>query len=472
MRRLRQKKAVGNKNGLRPKKNKAVVPKVSELEQLNLNAAAIDIGSSSHFVAVPEGRDPTSVREFQSFTSDLYRLADWLTQCGIDTVAMEATGIYWIPVFEVLDARGFKVLLVDARQTKNVSGRKSDVLDCQWIRQLHTYGLLSGAFRPADEVCVLRSYVRQRAMLIESAASHIQHMQKALHQMNLLLHNVVNDITGVTGMGIIRAILKGERDPAVLASLRHHRCRNSEEVIAQSLVGNYREEHLFSLQQAVDLYDLYQTKISECDQRIEEYLKVLDKVRDDKPGGGGKQNGRRSGGEKEAQVDTRTPLYQMSGVDLTRIDGIAAQTALTLISEIGTDMTRWASEKRFTSWLGVCPGTKTSGGKVLSSKSRPCANRAAMALRMAASTLYRSQSALGAYLRRMTARLGKAAAITATAHKMARLVYQMLKHGTDYVDIGQEAYETVYRDRVLKNLKRKAHALGYELIAPAGLQKA
>lgn len=326
MKKTRQKKAVGKKNALRPKKKASDAPKLTELEQLNLNAAGIDIGSSSHFVSVPEGCGcAASVREFRTFTADLYSLADWLKECGVDTVAMESTGVYWIPVFEVLDARGFKVLLVDPRQTKNVSGRKSDVLDCQWIRQLHTYGLLSGAFRPADQVCVLRSYVRQRTMLVESCATHTQHMQKALHQMNLLLHNVVNDITGVTGMAIIRAILKGERDPAVLASLRHFRCGNSEEVIARSLMGNYREEHLFALRQAVDLYDFYQTRISECDDRIEQYLKSLDKVRDDEPAGGGKQSSRRSGGEKEAQVDMRTPLYQMSGVDLTRIDGIGTR---------------------------------------------------------------------------------------------------------------------------------------------------
>jgi hypothetical protein len=225
------------------------------LPHLNLNAAAIDIGSDAHFVAVPEGRDTAAVREFGAFTADLYRLAEWLSFCRIETVVMESTGIYWIPLFELLDGRGFEVLLVDARKAKNVSGRKSDVLDCQWLQQLHTYGLLSGAFRPADQVCVLRAYIRQRAMLVNYAAAHVQHMQKALHQMNLLLHNVVNDITGVTGMAIIRAILDGERDPEVLARLRHHRCKNSSQVIAQSLVGNYRSEHLFELQQAVDLYE-------------------------------------------------------------------------------------------------------------------------------------------------------------------------------------------------------------------------
>src|SRR5918912_2594318 len=242
------------------------------LPHLNLNAAAIDIGSTSHFVAVPEGRDTVSVREFATFTADRHRLADWLTQCGVDTVVMESTGVFWIPVFELLEQRGFKVLLVNARHVKNVTGRNSDVLDCQWLQQLHTYGLLNGAFRPDDQIVVLRSYLRQRAMLVRYAAIHIQHMQKALQQMNLLLHQVVADITGVTGMTIIRAILAGERDPQVLAQQRDYRCKRSAADIAQSLVGNYRAEHLFALQQALTLYEVYQAQIAACDQQIDQYL--------------------------------------------------------------------------------------------------------------------------------------------------------------------------------------------------------
>ena len=433
------------------------------LPHLNLNAAAIDIASDSHFVAVPEGRDTVTVRQFGAFTADLYELAAWLSFCRIETVVMESTGIYWIPLCEILDARGFEVLLVDARKAKNVSGRKSDVLDCQWLQQLHTYGMLSGAFRPADQICVLRSYIRQRAMLVNYAAAHVQHMQKALHQMNLLLDNVVNDITGATGMAIIRAIRAGERDPESLARLRHHRCKNSAQVIAQSLVGNYRDEHLLELQQAVSLYDTYQAKIAECDQRIEQYLASLDAVTDEAPPAPAKRV--QSPVSNQPRFDARRLLYQLTGVDLRRIDGIAAHTALTLISEIGTDMTRWKSVKHFASWLGLCPGTRVSGGKVLSSTTKPAANRAAQALRLAANSLYRSRSALGAYLRRQSARLGKRKAITATAHKLARLVYNLLRYGTEYVDAGQDYYEQIYKERVMKNLARRARELGYELMA-------
>jgi len=417
------------------------------LEHINRYAAGIDIGSRSHFVAIPEGVDEKPVREFSTFTGDLERLAEWLISCKITTVAMESTGVYWIPVFEILERHGLEVKLVNARHVKNVPGRKSDVLDCQWLQQLHTYGLLHGAFRPADEVCTLRAYVRQRSTLVRSAASYIQRMQKALTQMNLQLHNVVTDITGATGMRIIKAILGGERNPDALAAMRDPRCKNSTATIARSLKGNYRPEHLFSLKQAVELYEFYQTKIADCDGQILNQLKSFD-VRDDIP------------------PDTvKHALIRMSGVDLTSIDGIDADTALKILSEIGTDMGRWRSSKHFASWLGLSPGTKVSGGKVLSSATKPAANKAAAALRMAAFALFNSKSALGAYLRRQRSRLGAPKAITATAHKMARLVYAMLTKGTAYVDAGQEYYEERYRSRVLQNLKRKAQELGFELVA-------
>ncbi len=448
----------------------------AQLPHLNLNAAAIDIGATSHFVAVPEGRDRVSVREFATFTADLHRLADWLTQCGVDTVVMESTGVYWIPVFELLEQRGFEVRLVDARHVKNVSGRKSDVLDCQWLQQLHTYGLLQGAFRPADQIVVLRSYLRQRAMLVQYAAAHIQHMQKALQQMNLLLHHVVSDITGVTGMAIIRAILAGERDPQILAQHRDYRCKHSAEVIAKSLEGTYREEHLFALAQAVALYDAYQVQLAAIDGRIESYLASLDRVTDEAPPPPIKP--RQTPKKHQPRFDARTYLYRITGVDLTRIDGIEAATALTLISEIGTDMSRWKTAKHFASWLGLCPNTKISGGRVLSSRTKPSANRAAAALRLAASSLYHSQSALGAYYRRMQAKFGAPKAVTATAHKLARLVYSLLKHGTAYIDAGQDYYERQYKERVVRSLEQRAKALGFELVprvledAPTVLQGA
>jgi hypothetical protein len=319
--------------------------------------------------------------------------------------------------------------------------------------------LLEGAFRPAEHVCTLRAYVRQRMNLVRYAASHIQHMQKALAQMNLQLANVVADITGATGMRIIRAVLDGERDPLVLARLRDRRCKNSEQTIARSLNGNFRPEHLFSLKQAVDLYEFYQGQIAECDRQILDQLTRFDAA-----------DPSDSGPDAEPPASLGEALQRMSGVDLTRIDGIDTNSALKIIAEIGIDMSRWKSAKHFASWLGLCPGTKVSGGKVLSAKSKPVANRAAAALRMAAFTLFKSKSALGAYLRRQRSRLGAPKAITATAHKLARLVYTMLKHGTAYVDAGQEYYEERYRTRVVQNLKRQAQKLGFSLVEIAGLQ--
>ena len=420
------------------------------LQHINQHAAGIDIGSRSHFVAVPEGTDEQPVREFSTFTGDLERLAEWLIACGVTTVAMESTGVYWIPVFEILEGHGLEVKLVNARHVKNVPGRKSDVLDCQWLQQLHTYGLLRGAFRPVEQVCTLRAYVRQRATLVRSAASYIQRMQKALAQMNLQVHNVVTDITGVTGMRIIKAILGGERNPNILAAMRDQRCKNSEATIARSLKGSYRPEHLFSLRQAVELYEFHQAKIADCDHQILEQLKSFD-AQDILP-----------------PANVGEALQRMSGVDLTSIDGINTNTALKILAEIGTDMSRWKTAKHFASWLGLSPGTKVSGGKVLSSATKPVANKAAAALRMAAFTLFNSKSALGAYLRRQRARLGSPKAITATAHKLARLVYAMLKHGTAYVDAGQAYYEERYRSRVVQNLKRKAQELGFELVTIQG----
>lgn len=422
------------------------------LQHLNQHAAGIDVGSRSHFVAVPEGTDAQPVREFSTFTDDLERLAKWLISCNVTTVAMESTGIYWIPVFEILELHGLEVKLVNARHVKNVPGRKSDVLDCQWLQQLHTYGLLRGAFRPVDQVCTLRAYVRQRATLVRSASSYIQRMQKALSQMNLQLHNVVTDITGVTGMKIISAILAGERNPQTLAAMRDKRCKNSKETIARSLHGNYRSEHLFSLQQAVELYEFYQQKIADCDQQILEQLKDCDASDDNDP-------------DSKPPRSMEEALQRMSGVDLSSINGISTNTALKIIAEIGVDMSRWKTVKHFTSWLGLCPGSKISGGKVLSSATKPVANRAAAALRMAALTLFNSKSALGAYLRRQRSRLGAPKAITATAHKLARLIYSMLKHGAKFVDAGQEEYEERYRSRVVHNLTRRAKELGFNLVS-------
>ncbi len=380
----------------KPKSSRSKPTLPPQLAAVNLHAAGIDIGAEAHWVAVPPSDDLQPVRCFGACTADLEALADWLATCGITTIALESTGVYWIPLFELLETRGFAVLLVDPQQVQKIKGRpKSDRHDCQWIQRLHTFGLLAGAFRPADQICVLRSYLRQRAMLLTSAAQHIQHMQKALTQMNLKLQHVVSDITGVTGLAILRAILAGERDPAKLAQLRDYRCKHDEATIARALLE---------------------------------------------------------------------PLHRISGVDLTQIEGIDETTSLVILSEIGLDMSRWPTVKHFTSWLGLCPHHRVSGGKVLSRRTKPCANRAATALRLAAACLHHSQSALGAFFRRMKARLGTPKAITATAHKLARLVYSMLKHGTAYVRQGMEEYEQQYRDRMVQNMTRRAKALGYTLV--------
>src|SRR3990172_13066868 len=376
----------------RPKScdRKPVLP--GPLPHINRNSAGIDVGSASHFVAVPEDRDDQPVREFAAFTGDLYRMADWLQACGIETVAMESTGVYWIPVFQVLEERGFAVKLVDARQVKRVPGRKSDVLDCQWLQQLHTFGLLAGAFRPDDQVCVLRSYMRQRAMLVRYAGQHVQHMQKALVQMNVQLQHVIEDVTGATGMRIIRAILDGERDPHCLAALRDNRCKNSVSTIGKALQGDWREEHLFALQQAVELVEAYQAKIAACDERIQAHLQSFDDRNDGQPLPKGRPPRR---DRHDLGFDATAELFRITGVDLVAIPGLEAHSVLKILSEIGRDMTKWQTIKHFGSWLGLAPNNRVSGGKVLSRRTLPSANRAATALRLAAQSLHHSRRAAG-----------------------------------------------------------------------------
>lgn len=429
------------------------------LDLTHPNAAGIDIGSASHYVAVPPDRDDEPVQEFKSFTEDLERLAEWLVRCGVDIVAMESTGVYWIPLFELLESRGLTVYLVNARHVKNVSGRKSDVLDCQWLQQLMSYGLLSGAFRPKDEICALRAVSRQREMLLAYQAQHVQHMQKALAQMNVQLANVISDIVGETGQKIVRAIIAGERDGKVLAKMKNARIRASETEIEKSLRGNWREEHIFALKQAVDLFDAYGQRLTECDQLLEAMLAAL---QPDEVGELGKAR-RCSRAKNAPKFDVRAYLFGICGVDLTRINGIDATTALKVIAEVGPDMSRFKSAKHFASWLGLCPGTKISGGKVLSGVSKRTTNRAAQALRLAAAALRSSQSALGAYFRRLCARLDRPKAITATAHKLARLIYTMLTKGEEYTDQGQDYFEERYRQRVMYHLTKRAEKLGFQL---------
>lgn len=430
------------------------------LEVAHPNAAGIDIGSSSHFVAVPVDADEKPVNEFPSFTEDLEALAEWLTSCGVDVVAMESTGVYWIPLYELLESRGFTVHLVNARHVKNVSGRKSDVLDCQWLQQLMSYGLLSGAFRPREQICILRTVSRQRDMLVQYQSKHVQHMQKALTQMNVQLDNVISEITGETGQKIVRAIVAGERDALTLAKLRHVRIRASEEEIVKSLQGNWREDHLFTLKQAVNLYDSYRAAIAECEAEL---ARVLEQLAEHDAPVEAPRSGRGRPRTKIPPFDLRKALYRVCGVDLTRIDGVDVGTAMTMIAEVGTDLSRFRSVKHFASWLGLCPGTKISGGKVLSAASKRTANRLSRALRMSAVAAGNSRSALGAYYRRLAARLGKAKAIRATAHKLARLIYSLMTRGEAYVDRGQDYFEQQHQQRVVKNLTKRALAMGYSL---------
>ena len=437
------------------------------LDRITPDAAGIDCGAAEHFVAVPPDRDVNSVQSFRTFTADLHRLADWLTACRVTHVAMEATGVYWIPVFEILEARGLHVILVNARHVKNVPGRKSDVSDCEWLRDLHIFGLLRGSFRPADALVALRSFLRHRQTLIESASALNLRMQKALVQMNVLLRRVVSDITGVTGMRILRDIVAGQRDPQQLAEHREPNCRASKAEIVAALTGNYRPEHVFVLQQNLELYDAYQQRIRDCDATIEAYLQsmaatVTPPVTPLPPA-----RSRAKPKANEPRFEVRTPLHHLAGVDVSQLDGIGPYNALRLVSEIGTDMTRWPTEKHFTSWLTLAPCNKISGGRLLSSRTRPSANRAAAILQLAAATLGRTQTALGAFYRRLAFRIGKAKAVTATARKLAILVYRSLKHGLIYKDPGADAYDAARRGHLVRSLQKRAANLGFQLVNAA-----
>lgn len=450
--------------------------KAETLTQINPHAAGIDIHAAAHWVAVPpESAEqaavadasgsaglPAHVRKFGTCTVDLEMLADWLTACGVTTVAMESTGIYWVPLFEMLERRGFQVNLIDPRQAKHVPGRpKSDCQDCQWIQRLHSYGLLAASFRPADDVVMLRSYLRQRLTLLRYAGQHIQHMQKALEEMNVKLTEVVSDITGVTGMAIIKAILRGQRDPQQLAGYRNKHCKRTKAEIARALVGNWRDDHLFELQQALSLYETYQQHLAECDRRLEVYLKSVA----DRSGGQPLRPKARpsKGSANEPKFDTRSLLYRFSGVDLTIIEGIEATTALVVLSEIGRDMSKWPTERHFVSWLGLCPIKDESAGREKKRRRRRCANRAARALQLAARGCHHAKNALGAFYRRIQARAGGAKAVVATARKIAQRVYRLLKYGEEYVRQDMATYEEAYRVRSLKGLARRAQELGYEL---------
>jgi transposase len=443
------------------KKKKNKIQFNDQWEKINPDAAGIDIGARHNYVCVPAERAPENIRRFGTTTPELKAMAQWLEQCGIRTVALEATGVYWIATFQLLEKSGLQVVLVNPRQIKNVTGRKTDVQDCQWIQKLHTFGLLGASFRPADPYCVARSYVRLRDDLVAHRSTQIQLMQKALHQMNVQLSHVLSDISGQSGMAIMEAILAGQRNPVALAALASKRVKSSQERMAQALVGDYRPEHLFALQTAYDMYWAYERKIAECDERLAQELENLPDKVDVKL----KPLPPRAP-KKQIDEALRTGLYRKLGVDITAIEGVGARVGLSMLTEVGPDLSAFGSEKQFCSWLGLCPDNRISGGKVLHTRTRRVVNRLADALRIAATTLEQSQSAVGAFYRRMKAKLGAAEAITATAHKLARLIYRLIKHGEAYVQEGLEQYERKNQQRKLKAVRKMAESLGLQILEP------
>ncbi len=428
------------------------------------NAAGIDVGSVKHYVAVPSGRSGERVRYFGCFTEDLYELLRWLQECKIDTVAMESTSVYWIPLFRILEANGIEVYLVNARKSKSVPGRKTDVKDCQWLQELHTYGLLQASFQIDQRLKPLRTITRHRDTLIRECATEIQRMQKCLTQMNIQLHNVISDITGDSGMKILEAIIAGERDPLTLAELCNQRIKASKEIVVKSLEGTWDQDHLFVLRQCVSVYGFYQGLIGECDSQIELLLNEIEKKEgtEEVP-----RSSKRSQKRKQTNVpgfDIRSYLYKITGVDLTRIDGLNSYSVMLIFSEIGEDMSRWPTVKHFTSWLGLCPRNKISGDRVISSRTSRNKNRASILFRSVAQSLSHSKSAMGAYFRRLRARMGPGKACVAAARKMAEMFYRMLKDRKEYNDPGEEKYMQQFKERQLKSLQKKAAIMGYDLI--------
>lgn len=443
------------------KRSEATLPVV------NRRAAGLDIGSREIWTCVPPDAAERHVRVFGTFTPDLKQLADWLQACGVTTVAMESTGVYWIPIFELLEERGMSVYLVNAQQLKHVPGRKSDYQDCQWIQKLHALGLLSASFRPDAEMCALRALLRHRAQLLEHRAPHILHMQKALQNMNIQLAHVLSDITGETGLAIVRAIVAGQREPVQLAQLRHPTCKSSEDSIAKALTGNWKPEYVFTLSQALQLYDFYTEQLLACDSYIQQHFSSIkpriEAVRP-APSTGATKRTRKS--KNAPHLDARAEIVRITGVDLVAVDGISESLALTILSEIGTDMSKWPTVKQFASWLGLAPHHDISGGKVLRSRTLPTHNRAGQAFRQAAISVARSPSAFGAFYRRKRAQAGPLFAQVATAHKIARTVYHLLKSRSHYIDIGADAYDQQRHERDIAFLRKKALRLGFILVPP------
>lgn len=463
-------KAQKSKSKSRAKQNHRAKLKAQDctlgLQVMHPKAAGIDVGNEEHWVAVAPNLDPEPVQSFGCFTQDLQEMADWLVRCGIETVAMQSTGVYWIALYDILAERGIRVFVVNASDTKNLPGRKTDIQECQWLLKLHAYGLLRNSFRPAEEILVMRTYWRQRQQHIGDASRCIQHMQKALTQMNVQLANAISDISGTTGQAILNAIVAGERDPKVLAKLRDPRIKASEATVAKSLQGNWRPELVFVLQQEMESYQTFQTKIAECDRQLQRHYETMEAKADPKKLPPVARD-KRAHGNVPAGFDLREELYRATGVDLTAIDGLNVLTVQTLIAEVGTDMSRFATEAHFVSFLGLRPNNKISGGKVVGREKRKTKNRAGVSLRLAAGTLLNSDTYLGAQYRRLRTKLGAPKARKAMANKLARIAYRMLKYREKYVDKGKEFYEQKYRQQQIRMLTKKATELGLQLVQPA-----
>ncbi len=447
------------------RKEKKIKSKVNPLHVMELNAAGIDVGATEIYVAVPDDRSEKPVRRFDTFTCDLHKAAKWLKECAIESIAMESTGVYWIPIFQILDSYGFKVVLVNARHVKNVPGRKTDVQDCQWLQFLHSVGLLRGSFRPAQDICAVRSLLRHRNNLVKAASTHVQHMQKSLTQMNLQIHNVISDIAGHTGLAIIDAILSGQHDPNKLAELRDPRIKADKKTIVKSLIGDYRREHLFTLKQALQSYRNYRQLIMDCDLEIEIYLKEFDsRIEIDESQLPPPKKTKKKPRGNTPDFDLKTHMHRLLGTDLSHIDGINDLTAHVFFTEVGPDLSSFKNASHFCSWLGLCPNNKISGGKILSSHTRPGSNRMAQALRMAANSLWNSKSYLGEYFRRMRARHGAPKAITATAHKLARIIFHLIKHQKSFDETIFAEQEKIHQQRLKKRVIKQANSLGLKIV--------
>jgi transposase len=436
------------------------------LSQVNINSAGVDIGAEEIVVCVPSAGNTQLVKAFGNYTVDLQSIGKWMRAHQVQTVAMESTGVYWIPLFEELERQGFACLLISARSLRRVPGRKSDIQDAQWIQTLHSYGLLESSFRPQGELVALRTLLRHRSQLLEHRAPHIQHMQKALLQMNVQLSQALSDVTGETGLRIIRAIVAGERDPQQLAALRDRNCKKSVEEISKALTGTWRAEYIFIIQQALELYDFYTQQLEACDTEIEHMYAL---TRPDwgreavKPLPQKKRNSHSKNAPQNREV-IRQHLQRISGVDLSVVDGFGVSLAQTIIMEVGTDMSKFPSEKHFCSWLGLAPKHEISGAKVLKNRTLKTKNRAGQAFRMAAQSVKRADCVFGSFYRRLKSRLDKAQATVATAHAIARVVYRMLKYKVEYEQISVEEYEQKYKDAQIKYMKKKAQKFGFQLV--------